>query len=117
MCTVWFSTAFYDLLQPGSASAVKTRLICQSDAILISMEEGNRPVQPMGTNDSHHNYEHMTVPEAVPVVFIHGIKGGRLVDSKNNVHLISAAQCLAFSTPLLALPMEWDGDTQVFSSG
>lgn len=48
----------------------------------------------------------------VPLVFIHGIKGSRLVDSRGNTRWLSGWQALGLSSPELGLPLAWEGDAQ-----
>ncbi len=50
---------------------------------------------------------------APPLVFIHGIKGGKLIDKSGSVVWISAWQALGLSTPNLALPLSFEQGGQV----
>jgi pimeloyl-ACP methyl ester carboxylesterase len=50
--------------------------------------------------------------ENIPLVFIHGLKGSTLVDDAGYVHFINLWQGLGFSSPKLALPIQWEGGKQ-----
>jgi pimeloyl-ACP methyl ester carboxylesterase len=47
-----------------------------------------------------------------PIVFIHGIKGATLVNLQGQTQWLTGAQSLGLNSPDLALPMEWEGETQ-----
>src|SRR4051794_29128103 len=47
-----------------------------------------------------------------PLVFIHGIKGATLVDGAGESHWLTPWQVLNIGTKPLALPLQWNGDTQ-----
>ncbi|MBC7692155.1 MAG: alpha/beta hydrolase [Methylotenera sp.] len=47
-----------------------------------------------------------------PLVFIHGIKGGKLVNPKGDTQWLTGAQALSLSTPELKLPLHWVDDVQ-----
>lgn len=49
---------------------------------------------------------------AVPLVFIHGIKGSVLTDARGTVRWMTAWEGLALSSPDLRLPLQWHGDIQ-----
>jgi len=52
------------------------------------------------------------VEDAVPLVFIHGIKGAVLSDERGAVRWLNPRQALNLESPRLALPVEWKGDEQ-----
>ncbi len=47
-----------------------------------------------------------------PLVFIHGIKGSRLVGVDGKARWLTASAALGLSTPELRLPLTWNGDRQ-----
>lgn len=47
-----------------------------------------------------------------PMVFLHGIKGSLLDNDQGERGWLNAAQAAGLRTPDLALPTEWEGDTQ-----
>ena len=47
-----------------------------------------------------------------PLVFIHGIKGSVLSDSKGGVRWITWQQAFGLSSPNLSLPLHWNGEVQ-----
>lgn len=48
----------------------------------------------------------------VPIVFIHGIKGSVLFESGGGVRWIAWQQAFGLSSPVLSLPLQWNGDVQ-----
>jgi pimeloyl-ACP methyl ester carboxylesterase len=51
-------------------------------------------------------------PNNIPVVFIHGIKGGQLVDQHLKTRWLGLKQILGFDRQSLALPLEWQDGFQ-----
>ena len=49
---------------------------------------------------------------STPLVFIHGIKGSKLVDTQGRCQWVTALQALALETPKLALPMSFKNGIQ-----
>ena len=52
----------------------------------------------------------------VPLIFIHGIKGATLNDANGREVWLSRWQALGLSSPDLALPLAWNGDSQASDS-
>lgn len=50
---------------------------------------------------------------SVPLVFIHGLTGSSLVDNNGKVYWLKLSQAFSKSQPSLALPLEWEENTQV----
>src|SRR5512146_237342 len=48
----------------------------------------------------------------LPLVFIHGIKGGTLSDRQGNQRWLTLSQALGVASSELRLPLGWDGNVQ-----
>ncbi|MDZ4678609.1 MAG: alpha/beta hydrolase [Oligoflexia bacterium] len=48
----------------------------------------------------------------VPIVFIHGFKGARLINKENKIVWITPLQVLALHTPAIGLPLIWNNNVQ-----
>jgi len=53
-----------------------------------------------------------TEAEGTPIVFIHGIKGSKLVDTSGAVRWLTIGAALGVSNPDLRLPIRWENDVQ-----